>query len=128
MRIITDSANIAYLTFDDPLEEASAKNDPKAFMELHPSPHAFEEIQYDGFSDSFIPAKDYIFERNKALSKTRYSVKDTWDRIYLGGYPEVIKGTVSTKDFYPNYKHISKETCESSHRLRMRPNSFNSSP
>lgn len=35
-----------YLTFDDPLEEVSAKSDPKAFLELHPSPYIFDEIQY----------------------------------------------------------------------------------
>lgn len=158
---ITDAHQIPYITFDDPMEEASAKNDPKTFIELHPAPYLFDEIQYvsdlfrylkieidknrhsgmffltgsqqfslmekateslsgrigivqlyplsareirgDSFNNSFIPTKDYILERNKALFKTRYSVQDTWKRIFLGGYPEVIKGNVSPKDFYSNY-------------------------
>ncbi len=158
---ITDARQIPYITFDDPMEEASAKNDPKTFIELHPAPCMFDEVQYvsdffrylkieidknrqsgmffltgsqqfslmekateslsgrigivqlyplsareirsDSFNDSFIPTKDYILERNKALSKTKYSVQNTWNRIFLGGYPEVIKGTVSPKDFYSNY-------------------------
>ena len=161
LRKVTDSSAISYLTFDDPMEEASAKNDPKTFLELHPSPYTFDEVQYvpdlfrylkieidknrhsgmffltgsqqfmlmekateslsgrigiiqlyplsareirnDFFSADFIPTKDYILERNKKLSKIKYSVQDTWKRIYLGGYPEVIKGTVAPKDFYPNY-------------------------
>lgn len=155
----TDSDS--YITFDDPMEESSAKNDPKTFIELHPSPYTFDEVQYvpdlfrylkieidkkrqngmyfltgsqqftllekatetlsgrigivqlyplsareirrDAFFENFIPSKDYILERNKALSKTNYSVQDTWKRIYLGGYPEVVKGTVLPKDFYPSY-------------------------
>ncbi len=158
---ITDTRQIPYITFDDPMEEASAKNDPKTFIELHPAPCMFDEVQYvsdlfrylkieidknrqsgmffltgsqqfslmekateslagrigivqlyplsareirsDSFNDNFIPTKDYILERNKALSKTKYSVQDTWNRIFLGGYPEVIKGIVSPKDFYSNY-------------------------
>ena len=158
---ITDTRQIPYITFDDPMEEASAKNDPKTFIELHPAPCMFDEVQYvsdlfrylkieidknrqsgmffltgsqqfslmekateslagrigivqlyplsareirsDSFNDNFIPTKDYILERNKALSKTKYSVQDTWKRIFLGGYPEVIKGIVSPKDFYSNY-------------------------
>lgn len=161
LRKVTDSSAVSYLTFDDPMEEASAKNDPKTFLELHPSPYTFDEVQYvpdlfrylkieidkdrhngmffltgsqqftlmekateslsgrigivqlyplsareirnDVFSDNFIPTKEYILERNKKLSQIKYSVQDTWNRIYLGGYPEVIKGTVAPKDFYPNY-------------------------
>ena len=158
---ITDARKIPYITFDDPLEEASAKNDPKTFIELHSSPYMFDEVQYvsdlfrylkieidkdrhcgmffltgsqqfslmekateslsgrigivqlyplsareirgDSFNDNFIPTKDYILKRNKTMSKTKYSVQDTWNRIFLGGYPEVIKGKVSPKDFYSNY-------------------------
>lgn len=158
---ITDARKIPYITFDDPMEEASAKNDPKTFIELHSSPYMFDEVQYvsdlfrylkieidknrhsgmffltgsqqfslmekateslsgrigiiqlyplsareirgDNFSGNFIPTKDFILERNKALCKTKYSVQDTWNRIFLGGYPEVIKGKVSPKDFYSNY-------------------------
>lgn len=161
LRKITDSRKVPYLTFDDPMEEASAKNDPKTFTELHPSPYMFDEVQYvsdlfrylkieidrnrhsgmfyltgsqqfslmekateslsgrigivqlfplsareirgDKFSDSFIPTKDFILKRNRALSKNKYSVQDTWSRIFLGGYPEVVKGNVSPKDFYSSY-------------------------
>ena len=161
LRKITDKRKVPYITFDDPMEEASAKNDPKTFTELHPSPYMFDEVQYvpdlfrylkieidknrhngmyyltgsqqfslmekateslsgrigiiqlyplsareirgDNFIDNFIPTKDYILGRNKALNKTKYSVQDTWNRIFLGGYPEVIKGNVSPKNFYSNY-------------------------
>ena len=161
LKKITDSKSVPYLTFDDPMEESSAKNDPKTFLELHPSPFTFDEIQYvpdlfrylkieidknrnngmyfftgsqqftlmeqaseslsgrigiiqlyplsareirrDTFFANFMPTKDYILQRKNDLSKIKYSIKDTWNRIYLGGYPEVIKGTITPKDFYPNY-------------------------
>jgi predicted AAA+ superfamily ATPase len=161
LRKMTDSKSIPYITFDDPMEESSAKNDPKTFMELHSQPFMFDEVQYvpdlfrylkmeidknrqngmffltgsqqfalmekateslsgrigivqlyplsareirnDSFNKSFIPTKEYILERNKALSKTDYSVQNTWNRIFLGGYPEVIKGIVTPKDFYAGY-------------------------
>lgn len=158
---ITDARKIPYITFDDPLEEASAKNDPKTFIELHPFPYMFDEVQYvsdlfrylkieidknrhsgmfyltgsqqfslmekateslsgrigivqlyplsareirgDSFNDNFIPTKEYILKRNKTMGKAKYSVQETWNKIFLGGYPEVIKGKVSPKDFYSNY-------------------------
>lgn len=46
LKKITDSQNIQYLTFDDPIEEQSAKNDPKSFLDFHPYPFMFDEIQY----------------------------------------------------------------------------------
>lgn len=66
-------------------------------------PLSAREIRNDSFSDSFIPSKEYILKRNKVLSKIKYSIQDTWHRIFLGGYPEVINGNVSPKDFYSNY-------------------------
>ena len=161
LRKLTDIHGIPYITFDDPMEETSAKTDPRTFIELHPEPCMFDEIQYvpdlfrylkieidknrhqgmffltgsqqfslmekateslsgrigivqlyplsareirgDEFSENFIPTKDFILQRNKSLSKIKYSTKDTWNRIFLGGYPEVIKGNVTPKDFYANY-------------------------
>lgn len=161
LKKITKTHKVPYITFDDPMEETSAKTDPKTFIELHPEPCIFDEVQYvpdlfrylkieidknrhnsmyfftgsqqfklmekateslsgrigiiqlyplsareirgDKFSNTFIPTKDYILKRNKTLSKTKYSVQDTWSRIFLGGYPEVIKGNVSPKDFYASY-------------------------
>ena len=161
LKKITDLKQILYISFDDPMEEVSAKADPKTFMELHPSPYTFDEVQYvpdlfrylkieidknrhngmffltgsqqsslmekatetlsgrigivqlyplsareirkDSFSNNFIPSKEYIFERKNALSQIKYSVQDTWNRIFYGGYLEVAKGTVSPKDFYSNY-------------------------
>lgn len=158
---ITNARKIPYISFDDPMEETSAKSDPKTFVELHPEPCMFDEVQYtpdlfrylkieidknrhggmffltgsqqfalmekaseslagrigivqlyplsareirgDSFSANFIPTKDFVLKRNKALAKTKYSVQDTWDRIFLGGYPEIIKGNVSPKDFYASY-------------------------
>ena len=158
---MTDSQSVPYISFDDPMEERSAKTDPKTFIELHPNPCFFDEVQYvpdlfrylkieidrnrrngmffltgsqqfalmekateslsgrigivqlyplsareirnDSFSEHFIPTKEFILNRNKALQHLAFSVKDTWERIFLGGYPEVIKGVVSPMDFYPNY-------------------------
>lgn len=42
----TDEKNISYLTFDDPIEENSAKSDPNTFIALHPNPIMLDEIQY----------------------------------------------------------------------------------
>lgn len=161
LKKMTDSASVPYITFDDPMEESSAKTDPKTFIELHGEPCMFDEVQYvpdlfrylkieidknrhngmyfltgsqqfalmekateslsgrvgivqlyplsareirnDTFSKNFLPSKEYILERNRALSKNSFSVQDTWSRIFLGGYPEVIKGVVSPKDFYASY-------------------------
>ena len=157
----TDSKNIQYLTFDDPLEEESAKNDPQTFLEFHPFPFIFDEIQYipdlfrylkiqidknrqnsmyfltgsqqfklmenaseslsgrigivqlyplsareirgEEFSENFIPSKDFIIKRNFHFKQNDFSIKKTWQLIYNGGYPEVVKGNVQSKDFYANY-------------------------
>lgn len=74
-------------------------------------PLSAREIRGDSFSGSFVPAKNYILKRNKALLKTKYSVQDTWKRIFLGGYPEVIKGNVSPKDFYASYLKTYSVRC-----------------
>ena len=161
LKKITDAASIPYITFDDPTEEDSAKSDPKTFMELHPAPCLFDEIQYvpdlfrhlkiqidkkrkggmffltgsqqfslmekateslagrigivqlyplsareirnDSFSKNFVPTKKFIVGRSKALANNSYSAKAAWKRIFLGGYPEVIKGKVKQKDFYSSY-------------------------
>ena len=157
----TDSKNIQYLTFDDPLEEESTRNDPQTFLEFHPFPFIFDEIQYipdlfrylkiqidknrqnsmyfltgsqqfklmenaseslsgrigivqlyplsareirgEEFSENFIPSKDFIIKRNFHFKQNDFSIKKTWQLIYTGGYPEVVKGNVQSKDFYANY-------------------------
>ena len=156
-----ESKNIQYLTFDDPMEEASAKSDPKSFLEFHPYPFMFDEIQYipdlfrylkiqidknrhngmyfltgsqqfklletaseslsgrigivqlyplssreirgEEFSENFIPSKDFILSRNSNFTQNDFSVEKTWKSIFSGGYPEVVKGNVSSRDFYANY-------------------------
>jgi len=156
-----ESKNIQYLTFDDPMEEASAKSDPKSFLEFHPYPYMFDEIQYipdlfrylkiqidknrhngmyfltgsqqfklmetaseslsgrigivqlyplsareirgEEFSENFIPSKDFILSRNSNFTQNDFSVEKTWKSIFSGGYPEVVKGNVSPRDFYANY-------------------------
>ena len=45
----------------------------------------------------------YILERNNALAKRDFSVHKVWERIYTGGYPEVVSGNVDPKDFYASY-------------------------
>ena len=42
----TTSKNIRNVTFDDPAEELSANEDPKSYMQLHPAPYMFDEVQY----------------------------------------------------------------------------------
>lgn len=46
LRKITEKKSVPYLTFDDPSEELSAKNDAKTFIEFHQPPFMFDEIQY----------------------------------------------------------------------------------
>lgn len=157
----TESKGVHYLSFDDPMEEASAKADPKSFLEFHPHPCMFDEIQYvpdlfrylkiqidknrhngmyfltgsqqfklmetaseslsgrigivqlyplsareirgEEFAGNFVPSKDFIRARNSAFTQNDFSVEKTWKAIFTGGYPEVVKGTVSPKDFYANY-------------------------
>lgn len=157
----TDSKGVQYLTFDDPMEEASAKTDPKSFLEFHPHPFMFDEIQYvpdlfrylkiqidknrhngmyfltgsqqfklmetaseslsgrigivelyplsareirgEEFDGHFVPSKDFILSRNSAFTHNDFSIEKTWNAIFTGGYPEVVKGNVSPKDFYGNY-------------------------
>lgn len=161
LRRLTEGAAVPFVTFDDPMEEQAAKADGKTFLEFHPSPCLFDEVQYvpdlfrylkieidrnrqngmffftgsqqftlmekateslagrvgilqlyplsareirgDGFHGSFVPTKEYILERSVALDKGRFSVQDTWNRIFLGGYPEVIRERVSPQDFYASY-------------------------
>ncbi len=58
------------------------------------------EIRGDDFSDSFLPAKDYILARNKAFSNYEFSVQKIWNRIFTGSYPEVVKKTDTAKNFF----------------------------
>lgn len=46
LKKITEQKSVPYLSFDDPAEELSAKTDAKTFIEFHPSPFMFDEIQY----------------------------------------------------------------------------------
>ena len=161
LKKITEEKSVPSTTFDDISEEEFAKTDPIAFLEFHPSPYMFDEIQYvselfrylkikidqdrhngmyfltgsqqfklmekateslsgrigivqlyslsareirsDAFSDSFLPAKDYILARNKAFSNYEFSVQEIWNRIFTAGYPEVVKKTLTAKDFYAAY-------------------------
>lgn len=161
LKKITGEKNIESTSFDDPMEELSAKTDPKSFLEFHPSPYMFDEIQYipdlfrylkiaidsnrkngmyfltgsqqfdlmervteslsgrigiiqlyplsareirnDAFPEPFVPSKEFIRNSQKRLSAADLSITGTWNAIYTGGYPEVIKGTVRVNDFYANY-------------------------
>ena len=46
LKKITEQKSVPYLSFDDPAEELSAKNDAKTFTEFHQAPFMFDEIQY----------------------------------------------------------------------------------
>ena len=46
LKKITEQKSVPYLSFDDPAEELSAKNDAKTFTEFHQPPFMFDEIQY----------------------------------------------------------------------------------
>ena len=157
----TDSKNIKAVTFDDPTEEFSAKQDPKSYVEFHSSPYMFDEVQYvadffryikiqidsnrkngmyfftgsqqlsliqnaseslagrvgilqmyplsqreirgDLFDEPFVPSKDYILNRSKSLVDTEFSVEKTWQRIFLGGYPELVASKINANDFFSSY-------------------------
>lgn len=161
LKSICEKKKIGSLSFDDPTEESSATNDPKAFLEFHKSPFMFDEVQYvpqlfryikmeidndrhngmyfltgsqqlklmqsateslsgrvgiialyplsareirgDSFDVPFVPTKKYLRERTKSLSDLKSSTKKTWKSIFMGGYPEVVKGKVTAANFYANY-------------------------
>ena len=46
LKKITAAKSVRSTTFDDIAEERSARTDPKTFLELHPSPYMFDEVQY----------------------------------------------------------------------------------
>ena len=66
-------------------------------------PLSAREIRGEEFSENFIPSKDFIIKRNSHFKQNDFSIKKTWQLIYTGGYPEVVKGNVQSKDFYANY-------------------------
>ena len=161
LKAIIEGRGIGSVTFDDPMEEQSARTDPRAFMEFHPAPCMFDEVQYvpglfrylkmaidpdrkcgmyyltgsrqlrlmedaaeslsgrigivqlhplsareirgDAFDGPFLPSREYILERAGSLPSPAGSVPGIWQAIYTGGYPEVVKGTVSAGDFYAAY-------------------------
>ena len=39
-------SDIPYLTFDDPSQQLSVKQDPNTFLNMHQSPRIFDEVQY----------------------------------------------------------------------------------
>lgn len=157
----TDLHNIKSVTFDDPREELSAKEDPSSYIEFHSAPYMFDEVQYvpdffryikilidsnrhngmyfftgsqqmalvekaseslagrvgilqmyplsqreirgDSFDAPFIPNKDYLIKRNKKLGTIKYSVEETWKRIFNGGYPELVTSKININDFFSSY-------------------------
>ena len=160
LKNITEGKGIQYVTFDDASQELSTKTDINGFLEFHPVPFMFDEIQYvpelfrgikvkidsdrhngmyfltgsqqfslmqkatetlagrvalvqlyglsarevrkDSFDFPFIPTREYILQRSAwfAANKDRQNV---WNQIFTGGFPEVVTGSVSQKNFYPNY-------------------------
>lgn len=158
LKRFTELNEIPDMTFDDPSEELSAREDPRTFLSLHPAPYMFDEIQYvpelfryikmtvdadrkpgmffltgsqpfnlmqqaseslagrlgvlhlyplsqreidkTSFDAPFVPDTDYLEKRKSSVSKDK---TDVWDRIFRGGYPEVVNGHVQPGDFYENY-------------------------
>lgn len=70
---------------------------------VHLYPLSAREIRRESFSENFVPSREYILERSKTFARHEFSVKKLWERIYTGGYPEVLKETVAPKDFYASY-------------------------
>ena len=161
LKTYTDARNIKAVTFDDPIEELSAKEDPKSYIEFHPAPYMFDEVQYvedffryikiqidkdrkngmyfftgsqqftmiqraseslagrvgilqmyplsqreisgDLFDKPFVPCKDYILSRSRSLSDMKHSADETWKKIFLGGYPELISSKINANDFFSSY-------------------------
>ena len=46
LKKITEAKSVKSTTFDDIAEEQFATSDPKTFLELHPAPYMFDEVQY----------------------------------------------------------------------------------
>ena len=46
LKKFAESNSIGYITFDDPNEEHSAKTDPASYIDFHPFPYMFDEVQY----------------------------------------------------------------------------------
>ncbi len=68
-------------------------------------PFSERELRKEHFSESFIPSKEYLLERNKSLlqEKIEYSVSKTWKSIHRGFFPEVALERISPNDFYSAY-------------------------
>ncbi|MBR5096308.1 MAG: ATP-binding protein, partial [Treponema sp.] len=66
-------------------------------------PLSAREIRGDKFCEGFVPTKTFVLNRNKSLTNIHYSALALWKRIFIGGYPEVVKGGVTSKDFYAGY-------------------------
>lgn len=59
------------------------------------------EINSDDFNDIFVPSKKY-FEKRKCTNKLK--IKDIWDRIYRGSFPEVYaNSTINLNHFFSSF-------------------------
>ena len=91
-----ESKNIQYLTFDDPMEEASAKSDPKSFLEFHPYPYMFDEIQY--FPDLFRYLKIQI---DKNRHNGMYFLTGSQQFKLMETASESLSGRIGIVELYP---------------------------
>ena len=92
----TDSKNIQYLTFDDPLEEESARNDPQTFLEFHPFPFIFDEIQY--IPDLFRYLKIQI---DKNRQNSMYFLTGSQQFKLMENASESLSGRIGIVQLYP---------------------------
>lgn len=66
-------------------------------------PLSLREIRGDDYNECFLPSFEYISKRTEALKGYEYSIKETWNNIFLGGYPAVVSGELSLNDFFQSY-------------------------
>lgn len=96
LRKITEKKSVPYLTFDDPSEELSAKNDAKTFIEFHQPPFMFDEIQY--VQDLFRYLK---IEIDKNRTNGMYYLTGSQQFHLMEAATESLSGRIGIVQLYP---------------------------
>lgn len=101
--------SVLYLSFDDPAEELSAKNDAKTFIEFHQPPFMFDEI----------PPKLYFMDTGLAAYLTKWTNPEVMQNGAMSGaffetyaVAEVIKSFANKGLEPPIYFYRDKDKIE----------------
>lgn len=92
----------SYVSFDDQLELATAKNDPKSFLEMHPSPLIIDEAQKA--PELFIEIERIVnksrLENGNLKSNGMYILSGSQRKKLLDESEESLSGRVGILDMY----------------------------